>query len=613
VTRNPPPERRGADQHCVRVLPEGTIDKTFDYLVPESLGDQVRVGALVRVELNGRRVGAWVVADDVEPPAGVTLRPIAKVTGWGPDPGLVELADWAAWRWAGRRSWFLNTASAPGAVRVLPWAPSPKAPAAPGPSTAAELAGEALTRLRSIVRLPPLTDPYDVVAAAAQRGPTLVLAPSVGQAGRLGNRLRRAGATVAVLARPGGDRSVGEWAAARSGVGVAVGTRAAAWGPIDGLAAAVVLDEHEEVYQEEQTTTWHARDVVAERAERAGVPCVLVSPVPSLEVLDWAGGSGLVRPSRASERDGWPLLEVVDRRGEQPGRTGLYSERLVALLRAEGRAVCVLNRTGRSRLLACNTCGSVACCERCSAAVAQAAEGELVCRGCGLVRPVVCQDCGATRLKNLRVGVSRAREELEALVREPVAEIGGAGTGAAAAAEARVVVGTEAALHQISAAEVVAFLDFDQELLAARFRAAEQALALLVRGTRVLARGAARRAGTPAGRAGAGRLVVQTRLPDHEVIQAAIHADPARVADAERARRDLLRLPPFTALAAVSGSAARGFIDGLPRAGDIEVLGPADDRWLVRAPDHRVLADALAATPRPATGRLRIEVDPARI
>ena len=33
------------------------------------------------------------------------------------------------------------------------------------------------------------------------------------------------------------------------------------------------------------------------------------------------------------------------------------------------------------------------------------------------------------------------------------------------------------------------------------------------------------------------------------------------------------------------------------------------ERWLVRAPDHAVLCDALAAAPRPAE-RLRVEVDP---
>jgi hypothetical protein len=46
-------------------------------------------------------------------------------------------------------------------------------------------------------------------------------------------------------------------------------------------------------------------------------------------------------------------------------------------------------------------------------------------------------------------------------------------------------------------------------------------------------------------------------------------------------------------------------------AGAIDVLGPDGGRWLIRAPDHRALCDALAAVPRPA-GRLRIEVDPLR-
>jgi primosomal protein N' (replication factor Y) len=585
----------------VRVLPEGTIDKTFDYLVPEQLGDQVRVGTLVRVELNRRRVRAWVVADDVEPPAGVTLRPLAKVTGWGPPPELVDLAAWAAWRWAGRRSWFLGTASPPGAVTGLPVATAGRVPVPNGPgSPVDELAVGALDRARSVVRLPPLTDPFPLVVAAIRRGPTLVLTPAVAEARRLGARLRRTGIGVAVLP--------GEWASARAGVDVVVGARAAAWGPVPGLAAAVVLDEHDESYQEEQTTTWHARDVVAERARRAGAPCMLVSPTPTLESLAWA--EEIVVPARRDERAGWPILDVVDRRKEDPGRTGLYSERLVTVLRSGARVVCVLNRKGRARLLACARCGESTRCERCSAAVAQQGDGTLVCRRCGTTRPVVCQSCGTTKLKNLRVGVTRAREELEALVREPVAELSGAERPGSGPVGERIVVGTEAALHQVDHADVVAFLDIDQELLAPRYRAAEQALALLVRGARLLGRSP--RAAAP-GRAGGGRLLVQTRLPQHEVLQAVLHADPTKVADAERARRELLRFPPVAALAAVSGPAASPYVEGLQGRLGVEVLGPSDGVWLVRADDHVTLADALQDSARPATGRLRIEVDPQRL
>jgi primosomal protein N' (replication factor Y) (superfamily II helicase) len=610
VTGDPPERRVAADaRRVVRVLPEGTIDKTFDYLVPDELGDQVRVGTLVRVELNRRRVRAWVVDDGVAPPPGVALRPIAKVTGWGPPPELVTLAAWAAWRWAGRRSWFLGTASPSGAVRQLPASASGHRIAVPA-TAVADLASVALAGPRSVVRLPPLTDPFALVLAATGHGPALVLAPSVAWAARLGGRLRRAGASVAVLPD--------DWALARSGVDVVVGTRAGAWAPMTDLAVAVVLDEHDEVYQEEQTTTWHAREVVAERARRTGVPCMMVSPAPSLEALAWAGTSGVVVPARRVERDGWPLIEIVDRRSEDPGRGGLYSEQLVRFLRSEARVVCVLNRRGRARLLACGTCGEAARCETCQAAVGQSSDGLLSCRRCGMTRPVVCQACGSVSLRNLRVGVTRAREELEALVREPVLEISGApGPTDGRPVMTRVVVGTEAVLHQVSGADVVAFLDIDQELLAPRYRAADQALALLVRGARLLARGVsasqpgARRPVGEISRTVAGRLLVQTRLPDHEVLQAVVHADPGRVADAERARREQLRFPPVAALAAVSGPAAQAFIDALEPSG-IEVLGPADGRWLVRADDHRLLCDRLAATPRPG-GRLRIEVDPLRI
>jgi primosomal protein N' (replication factor Y) len=373
---------------------------------------------------------------------------------------------------------------------------------------------------------------------------------------------------------------------------------------VDPLSGVVVLDEHDESYQEERAPTWHARDVALERARRAGVPCVLVSAVPTLEAL--AAGV-LLTASRAEERAGWPVVDVVDRSQDDPVRGGLLSERLGPLLRGERRVVCVLNRTGRSRLSACDRCGRVARCETCQAAVVHTADGSLACLRCATRRPLVCDHCGSTVLRNLRAGVTRVREELEALARRPVVEVTAA-TAGTSLPDAGVYVGTEAVLHQVDRADVVVFLDLDQELLAPRYRAAEQALGLLARAARLLGgrdRGA-RGGGEP------GRLVLQTRLPNHEVVQAALHADPARVAAAEHERRSLLRFPPAAALASVSGAAAGDYVAALGRPLGVEVLGPDDGHWLVRATDHRTLCDTLAATPRP-TGRLRVEVDPLRI
>jgi primosomal protein N' (replication factor Y) len=103
---------------------------------------------------------------------------------------------------------------------------------------------------------------------------------------------------------------------------------------------------------------------------------------------------------------------------------------------------------------------------------------------------------------------------------------------------------------------------------------------------------------------------VQTRQPDHDVIDAATHGDPERFHRAERERRQMMLWPPYSAIARVSGKLAETYVSGLT---EVEVLGPVDDVYLVRAPDHAVLCDALARAPRPGGAGLRVEVDPHRI
>ena len=149
---------------------------------------------------------------------------------------------------------------------------------------------------------------------------------------------------------------------------------------------------------------------------------------------------------------------------------------------------------------------------------------------------------------------------------------------------------------------MVVFLDFDQELLAPRYRAAEQAMGLLLRAARLIG---GRRQGAP--------IVVQTRVPDHRVLAAAVAADPGRMVDEERAVRSALGFPPAGALAEVSGPGAVDFLAPLAGVDDVTVLGPRPDgRHLVRAADPVALADLLASLDRPK-GRVRVAVDPPRV
>ena len=583
-----------------RVVPDlSGLDKIFDYAVPDGL--DVRLGDLVRIPLAGRRVGGWVVRlspADADAPVD-DLKPIAKVTGRGPDRSMLGIVRWASDRWgAGRVRPFLVAASPPGAVRGIPLS---RRSSTPVPEPVHALATAVLGRGGGVVRVTPAEDPLGIVLAACRLGPTLVVCPSVDEAKLLAVRLRRTGRTVAL--------APGEWAAAAGGVDVVIGARGAAWAPCADLAACVVIDEHDEALQEERTPTWHARDVVAERARRAGVPLLLVSPCPTVVAIVEHGTPASA--SRAEERDGWPVVEIVDRSDDT--HRSLVTSALVRQLQDHDRTVvCVSNTTGRARLLACRACRAIQRCEVCEAALGQTDDGSFACARCGAVRPAVCQACGSTAFANLRPGVSRLREELEAAAQRPVVAVTGASGELLASG---VYVGTEAVLHRIHRADTVAFLDIDAELLAPRYRAAEQAMTLLVRAARLLGP-----------RADGSRLLVQTRLPRHEVLQAALLADPGRMFEPEWQRRQLLRFPPAAALARVTGDGAPEFAASLPSRqqsghqgdqtaaeNDVEVSGSEGVGFLVRAGDWATLGRALAATPRPAKARLRIEVDPPRL
>lgn len=501
----------------------------------------------------------WVVAEGAGAADNVALKPIAKVSPGFVAPELIELSTWAAWRWAGKRRHFLNTATQP--VPLSARAGSQSRDELPGWATSP------FERARSVVRLAPAIDPFPIVAAAAERGPALVLVPSLARVERLQRRLRQ--------------EKVG---------GVVVGARAGAWAPCDGLAAVVVIDAHDEVYAEERTPTWNAWRVAAERAARNNAPCVLVTPTPTLELLAFGD---LISTDSATERRGWARLEVVDRRGDDP-RKGLWSTRVVEAARSADRVVCVLNRTGRAKLLACASCSTIASCEKCAAAVSQPDEA-LVCGRCGTERPLVCLQCGASKFKALRIGTSRAAEELAALVGSPVGEVTGASDDVP---DTRVVVGTEAVLHRVGRADLVVFIDFDAELAAPHFRANEATAALLARASRLVR-----------GRLEDGRVIVQTRQPDHPLLRGA--TDELAAVDDEM--RVALDLPPHSALAQVAGEGAGAVAEQLRKQSGVSVVGPDNhDAFLIKAANHGLLCDALQRVERPAE-RVRIAVDPVRV
>lgn len=557
------------------------VDKPFDYRIPEEIEARVEVGTRVRVPLHGREVPGWVMAVVGEADVDVAperLLSIVKVSSRGPAPDVVALVEWAVQRYASRRRPFFVSAAPPNNVaRLVSSRYSPR-----DRTTTDATIAELLQRGGGVVRSGVTESGVDAVVAAASRGPVLVVAPTLARARLVAAECRRHRLTTAVLPD--------DWVAAASGVDVVVGARSGVWASVPGIAGIVVLDEHDDTLQEERAPTWHARDVAIERARQAQIPCVLVSPIPTVAALHWAGDRVVV----SAQANHWPPVRLVDRNRDERWASSLVTSELVALLRDHTkRVVCVLNVKGRAGALACNECRTVARCEVCEAAVAQTDEHTLHCPRCGAQRPVVCMQCGSQKMRAIRIGISRLRDEMEAAAGRAVQEV--KPTTSTLDPQVSVFVGTEAVLHRVDHADAVVFLDIDAELLAPRFRASEQALSLLVHGARLVPNG---------------EVVVQTTVPQHEVLVGLASGDLAAHHAAESQRRKRLSLPPFGALAEVSGKGAAEMSSQLSRSLLVQV-STGEDRVLVRANSWEDLSEALRQVDRPKE-RVRVVIDPPR-
>ena len=389
----------------------------------------------------------------------------------------------------------------------------------------------------AVVRRPPLLDRRALVAAMCAADGSTIVCVADAVAGAVARAVPR-GATgrdgrVRALRRVRRGSAPTAWRRAARGDCVVVGGRIAALAPVPDLAAAIVVDDADEALQEERSPTWHARDVLLERAARAGRAVVgRVARADGRGARRAPGVRASTRRRPTSRPAAGRASQVVDRREEPPG-AGLLSEALADALRdADGPAVCVLNRRGRFRLLVCDACQHLLRWDRADE------------------RPMVCDECGATQLRVLRAGVTRVREELEALVPARCACVD------VDAATDRSPRRRHPDRHRGGAAPARAAPAPAGARRVPRPRPGAARAALPRRGAGALARDPRRAAARrPAPRRDP-RSLVQTRLPDHVVVQALVTGQPALVADAEIECRRALGFPPFGALAELSGDDA---------------------------------------------------------
>jgi primosomal protein N' (replication factor Y) len=377
-----------------------------------------------------------------------------------------------------------------------------------------------------------------------------------------------------------GER-VRSWLAAHTGrARIVLGTRLAVLASIPALALIVVDEEHEPAYKQQEGLRYSARDLAIWRAKQRGIPVVLGSATPSLESW-WHAQQGRYRQlslaRRAVAAAALPTVKMIDLeeerrrgRGSVDGISGPLAAALKARLARGEQSLVFLNRRGYAPVLACDACGWVAGCPRCSAyVVLHKGEHALRCHHCGWEArvPRACPDCGNVDIAPLGRGTQRVEETLAALV--PGARVlridadstrrkGSAQTlfSNVHAGEVDILVGTQmiAKGHDFQRVSLVAVLNADAALFSHDFRAGERLFAQLMQVS-----GRAGRAGLP------GEVLVQTRYPRHALYHALARHDYVGFANATLGERRDAQLPPFVyqALLRAEGrtlEAALGFL-----------------------------------------------------
>ncbi len=449
-------------------------------------------------------------------------------------------------------------------------------------------------------------------AAIAQGNQVLILVPEIALTPQLKMRLQaRLPGPIAVLhSGLSKQERLANWlAAARGSARLILGTRSAILAPIPRLGLILVDEEHDDSFKQQEGFRYSGRDLAVRRAQICGCPVVLGSATPSLESLRNAELGRYSRLRLTERASGAPLpeLALLDIRN-QPLVAGLappLRAEIAAELQAGNQILLFLNRRGYAPVLICHRCGWVGECAHCDARLTvHLAAQRLWCHHCGWssALPERCPVCASLDLRMLGRGTERLEDNLAKLF--PAARIARLDRDstrrqgaleqvleAARRGEIQILLGTQmlAKGHDLPGVTLVGILELDQALYAADFRAAERAAQLIIQ-----VAGRAGRADRP------GRVLLQTRHPDHPLLQLLLrggYSDFARAALAERAAAEL---PPFSHLAlmrteAPTAGEALAFLQQArtlgeqlrPEPSPVLLLGPVPAPLERRAGRHR--------------------------
>ncbi|KQB85829.1 primosomal protein N' [Corynebacterium lowii] len=612
-----------AQQPVARVLPLlglAHLDRLFDYQVSEDQSEQAQPGVRVRIRFAGRLVDAMLIERSEETQHPGQLRYIERVIS----PEVVypestrRLVDSLCARYAGTRSDLIRSAiparhaGAEQSDTNTPWEELGRAQEPDLSAWSAYEHGESFVdavlerrRARVAWQIAPGDDWAAALAALAAKvalggGGVLIVAPDQADVDTLEAALKEhmGPKQITVLgASLGPQGRYRRFLSILHGQGrVVIGTRSAAFAPVENLELAVVLFDGDENHVDPRAPYAHTREVLTTRVASEESSLIIAGHARTAEaqLLVESGWAHSLTASRETLRVRMPRIQAsADSDFELSRDPRAGSARIPAVaFRAlregleAGRPVLVHTpRKGYIPTLACGKCRNPARCRHCNGPVGLPTGGLSTgaptghvqeasvptCRWCG--RPDThhrCTHCGSPSLRAVVLGNQRTAEELgRAFASVRVISSGGNQLHREVPDAPALVVATPGAEPRVAGGGrygAAVLLDTWALLGRQDLRATEETLAKWAAVATLV---------EPHRRGG---QVVVVADPGLAVVQHLIRWDMPGAAARELEQRREVRFPPAVHMAAIDGAAAG--VDSLLKEARLpehaDILGPVD-------------------------------------
>ena len=355
-------------------------------------------------------------------------------------------------------------------------------------------------------------------------------------------------------------------------INLVIGTRSAVFAPFDNLGLIIIDEEQEYTYKSDRKPYYHARDVARFRCAKQGAMLLLTSATPSVESYykARAGVYNLVELETRYNK-ALPDITVADMRAEPPENrlkflSGVLLRETAANLDNREQTIIYKNRRGYNNFLSCRSCGEAVMCPNCTVSLKMHADGKsgagrrtprkLMCHCCGYSDsvPEICPKCGSGHMHPFGSGTQKCEDDIgELFPAARIARMDSDSTGAKNAhtrilngvksGEADILIGTQMVTkgHNFENVTLVGVLFAEQGLLLDDYRANERTFEMIVQ---------------VAGRAGRheknGRAIIQTYMPENEIIKCAVAQDYKKFYELEIRLRKAMVFPPFCDICAVN-------------------------------------------------------------